>query len=42
VVRVVACSGSRLGLCSIVVLTSWSWPLLGRLYHVCGGDVKCK
>jgi len=27
---------------SIVVLTSWSWPLLGRLYHSCGGDVKCK
>jgi hypothetical protein len=42
VVRVVACSGSRHDLCSIVVLTSWSWPLLGRLYHVCGGDVKCK
>jgi len=31
VVRVVACSGSRYDLCSIVVLTSWSWPLFGRL-----------
>jgi len=27
---------------SIVVLTSWSWPLLGRLYHLYGGDVECK
>jgi hypothetical protein len=43
VVRVVACSDSRHDLCSIVVLTSWSWPLLGRLYLVvCGGDVECK